>query len=75
MYGELLQVKMHYNDESKELTMKIFNQLVGVSGELKFTKDRQQYFDLQDFILARKDFPELFEWLDYPEQYIQQFLK
>ncbi len=79
MYGELLQVKMHYNADSEELTRQTFNQLVTVNGVEKVKTDEKgkkyAYFDLADFQKARLQYPELFEWLDYPEQYIETFLK
>lgn len=53
MYGELLQVKMHYNADSEELTRQTFNQLVTVNGPEKAKTDekgkRYAYFDLDDF--------------------------
>ena len=83
MYGELLQVKMQYNDDSKELTKQIFSKLIKAKGEIKQItvqsklgkKTAISYFDLEDYQKARIDMPELFEWLDYPEQYVEQFLK
>lgn len=33
------------------------------------------YFDFEDYQTAREQTPELFEWLDYPEQYVEQFVR
>jgi len=49
MYGELLQVKMHYNADSEELTRQTFNQLASVNGKEKTKTDeggrKHAYFD------------------------------
>ena len=33
------------------------------------------YFDLQDFKKFKKDYPEFLEWLDSPEEHINEMLK
>lgn len=43
--------------------------------QLKQGGKAAEYFDFEDFKKARDDYPELFEWLDYPEKYVEQFLK
>ena len=58
---------MQYNDDSKELTLQIFNKLVTISSEKAKKRNSFDYFDFQDFKKARSEFPELFEWIDYPE--------
>ncbi len=79
MYGELLQIKIQYNDEeNKELTKSIFDKLVTTTGSPKFfisEGNQFEYFDFLDFKKAREDCPELFDWLDFPEQYIDLYLK
>ncbi len=71
MYGELLQVKLQYNEDSQELTRQIFSQLSQAKGSPKQKKDGRVYFDFEDYQTARVNMPELFEWLDYPEQYVE----
>lgn len=70
---------MQYNRDSEELTRQIFMQLATVNGKEKSkTNEKGQksvYFDQADFSKARIEYPELFEWLDYPEQYVETFLK
>jgi hypothetical protein len=40
--------------------------------ESKLGKKAQvSYFDFEDYQKARVEMPELFEWLDYPEQYVE----
>ena len=50
-----------------------------MNGDPKFltSKDGRivAYFDMNDYSKARNEEPELFEWLDYPEKYVEEFLK
>ena len=60
----------------------IFKKISSVKGSVKTktlkTKTstvKTAYFDFNDYQIARVELPELFEWLDYPDQYVQQFIK
>ena len=33
------------------------------------------YFDFGDYCKAREKYPEYFEWLNYPDKYVEQMLK
>lgn len=79
MYGSLLQKKFTYSESQRQLTREIFSRLCTAQGEPKYLTSpadgkKHPYFDQQDYSIARANSPELFEWLDQPEKYVEQFL-
>ena len=70
MYGELLQMKTIYNEETEFITKDYFSKIVKVNGDPKrdFTNENQQYFTIDDFNEAREQHPEIFEWIEFPDK-------
>ena len=56
MYGELLQMKTIYNEETEFITKDYFSKIVKVNGEPKKDPIKQnlQYFTIDDFNAARE---------------------
>ena len=56
MYGELLQMKTLYNEETEFITKDYFSKIVKVNGEPKKdpSKQNMQYFTIDDFNAARE---------------------
>lgn len=82
MNGELMQVKMQYNEEARQITTSIFDQITRINAEEpkrqvfnKRTNKEEDFFEFSDFQSARQTNPELFEWLEYPTEQIGNFLE
>ena len=76
MYGELLQTKFTYDEESEEVTKACFEKISSATlGGTRKDEKGKAYFILEDFKKAREEMPELFEWIDEPERYVSEFMK
>ena len=79
MYGELLQTKFTYDEESETVTQMCFEKIskaCNAEGETrKCESTGKDCFTFEDFKQAREDNPELFEWIDEPERYVEEFMK
>ena len=79
MYGELLQTKFTYDEESETVTQMCFEKISKACRDKDETRKCQttgkDCFTFEDFKQAREDNPELFEWIDEPERYVEEFMK
>ena len=77
MYGELLQSKFVYDEETKQVSEMTFSQISSTILEDRERKDAdgRSYFCFDDFVQARIEHPELFEWIDEPENYVEQVMR
>ena len=60
LYGEALQTKLYFDEQLVKIT---FEKIAG-------NKDN---FDFEDFKKAKANNPEVFEWLEQPGKYVQEF--
>ena len=83
MYGELLQTKFNYDEESDEVTKMCFELIAKMGSDAANEEDQvartdgngRMYFNFEDFKTAKEDRPDLFDWIDEPERYVSEFMK
>lgn len=73
MYEELTQMKTRINDLETEVIAD-FERIVNVRGNPK-TIDGNKYFDREDFDQALINYPEIFAWIENPENYFNEMTK
>ena len=71
MYGEILQTRFQYNEESEELAKEIFDHIKNIKLN-ESTPGDKDYFDFKDFRKAKDQTPEIFEWINQPEKFIKE---
>ena len=75
MYEELTQQKTRIENLENEIVSD-FERIVSISGELpKTDKDGNKYFDRNDFQAALEKYPEIFSWIENPENYFNEMTK
>ena len=83
MYGELLQTKFNYDDESDEVTKMCFELIAKMGSDEENEEDQvprkneegEICFNFEDFKKAKEDRPDLFDWIDEPERYVSEFMR
>ena len=61
MYGDLMNVKINFNDQMKAAALKAFEQISCGAPS----------FDLDAFSEARLNHPELLSWIEEPEEFLK----
>ena len=77
MHGELLQMKTIYNEDTEFITKDYFEKIVNAKGPPKrdLAADGGEYFTHEDFDQAKEDHPEIFEWIEFPDKYINEMME
>ena len=70
-------MKTIYNEETEFITKDYFDKIVKVNGAPKKDplKKNLHYFTIDDFNTARERHPEIFEWIEFPDKYINEMMK
>ena len=75
MYEELTQQKTRIENLENEIASD-FERIVSISGEqAKTNSDGDKYFDITDFQAALEKYPEIFSWIENPENYFNEMTK
>lgn len=75
MYEELTQQKTRIENLENEIASD-FERIVNISGEqAKTNDDGDKYFDRTDFQAALEKYPEIFSWIENPENYFNEMTK
>ena len=75
MYEELTQMKTRINDLEADV-VNDFERIVNVLGGVpKTDKQGNKFFDREDFDQALIEYPELFAWIENPENYFNEMTK
>ena len=75
MYEELTQMKTRINDLEADV-VNDFERIVNVLGGVPKTDNMgNKFFDREDFDQALIEYPELFAWIENPENYFNEMTK